>query len=60
MKVELHGYDHSDNGFVIQVIGETDAEKALLRFMWKHGKLETNYSGQGIRWAPKEQEAGDD
>ena len=40
MKVELATFAHSNNGLSLYVQPETEAERQLLRGIWKHGKLE--------------------
>ncbi len=39
MKVEVHGYEHVENGISIQLIPETQAEVTLIKVAWKHGKM---------------------
>ena len=41
MKVQLITYEHSSNGLALFVVPETDAERALLRGLWRHGEMVT-------------------
>lgn len=41
MKCKLHTYDHSANGLSLFVVPETDAERELLKALWRHGALTT-------------------
>lgn len=40
MKTKLTTAEHSVNGLSLFVVPETAEERALLRGLWKHGKLE--------------------
>ena len=39
MKCELIIFDHAANGLSLFVVPETDAERVVLRGLWKHGEL---------------------
>ena len=41
MQVKLITYEHAANGVSLFVVPETDAERELLRGIWKHGQLST-------------------
>jgi hypothetical protein len=41
MRCEVVVYEHRDNGLSLFVVPETDAERALLDGLWKHGELNT-------------------
>lgn len=53
MKVEAVGYEF-DSRLSLFLVPETDVERALLRCLWKHGKLEicngvVDGTGQGFQ-----------
>lgn len=63
MQVKLATYAAALNGVSLFVIPETEAERALLRGFWKHGKMETcngtmDNSGMGfcISWRLQNEE----
>ncbi len=39
MKTKLITYEHAVNGISLFVIPETEAERELLRGLWKHGEM---------------------
>lgn len=61
MQAKLITYGHASNGVSLFVVPETDAERELLRGLWRHGKLQTcngvaDRSGQGfcVTWKFRE------
>lgn len=40
MKAELVTFEHQENGVSLFVVPETDAERELLRGLWRHGRME--------------------
>lgn len=57
MQAKLITYSHAENGISLFITPETDAERALLQGLWKHGQLKTcngvaDGSGQGfcVQW----------
>lgn len=53
MKIEATGYMHEPY-LLLRFIPETEVETALLRVLWKHGRMEETYSGFVITQKPVE------
>jgi len=47
MKARIFAYVHAANGLSVEIVPETEAESAVLSAAWKHGYMDTAYSGEG-------------
>jgi hypothetical protein len=62
MKCKIVTYAHAENGVSLFAVPETEAERELLKGLWKHGELKVcngvaDGSGQGfcVAWKMKQQ-----
>lgn len=62
MQAKLVTYEHSENGISVFVMPETEAERVLLKGLWKHGKMQSrngiadnNWQVFSVDWYLKEE-----
>ena len=45
MTSKIISYEHASNGLSIEILPETDAERAVVHAIWKHGEMKHDRAG---------------
>ena len=48
MNAKIISYEHASNGLSIEIVPETDAERAVVHAIWNHGKIKHGRNGYVI------------